>query len=79
MKPKKQTSVKQMILGAIFFAFFAGFQTAVGIEYLSSQRSQLRWLAYFATAFGFCVVAAKFGLDLLRAQANSDESAPHSQ
>jgi len=74
MKPKKQASLKQMIVGAIFFAFFAGFQTALGIEYLSSQRSQLRWLAYFATAFGFCVVAAKYGLDLLRVQQPSGES-----
>jgi len=66
-----------MVLGAIFFAFFAGFQTALGVEYLSSQKSELRWLASFAVAFGFCVVAAKYGLDLLRTQKPGDEPASH--
>jgi hypothetical protein len=56
--------VKQKVFVAIFFGFLAGCQTALGLANLIRQRSDLHWLAYFAVAFGFCVVAAKYGLDV---------------
>jgi len=77
MKLKKQLWAKQMVIGAVSFAFFAGFQTALGIGYLSSQRSELRWLAYFAGAFGFCVASAKYALNRLKTQQPSDETSLH--
>ena len=78
MKLRRPLSVKQMVFGAIFFGFLAGFQTALGLAYLLKQRSDLRWLGCFAVAFGFCIVAAKYGIDLLKTRRIAQEVGPPS-
>jgi hypothetical protein len=75
MKPGKQ-STRQIVFAAIFFAFCAGFQTALGIVFLR-ERNDLHGLGYLAVAFGFCIVAGKYALDLLEGHQPGDQSTSH--
>ena len=75
---RKQASLKAMVIAAISFGFFAGVELASGIDRLVRHRAELYWFGDFAVAFGFGLVAVKYGSMVLKTHRPTDESVSQS-